>query len=379
MKKYLAIFAFVCTIMLPNFLVAQTLSYTNNIIACSAVGNVLPNVVSTHKNIAYQGRVGEKSGVKEIYWSGTSIKINFEGTSVTAILNDENGTNYFNIIIDGKPLEILHLKKGKFEYVLGENLALGKHSIEITKRNEWTYGTTLFYGFNIEGKLLEKVVDKKLFIEFYGDSITAGHGNEDYTGEDSPEGDVTNNYNTYAAITARYFDADYTCIARGGIGIMVSWYNMIMPEMYDRLNPNDSNSKWDFSQKTPDIVVVNLFQNDSWIVKLPEHKEFKRWFGEKAPSDEERVEAYSNFIKTIRNTYPKASIVCLLGNMNITIEGSKWPGYVEKAVQKLNDAKIVTSFVPYKKTKGHPTVEEQQLIADKLMNTIKENILINKF
>ena len=103
MKKHLAIFAFVCTLMLPNFLVAQTLSYNNNRIACSADGNTQPNVVSTHKNITYQGRVGEKSGVKEIYWSGTSIKINFEGTSVKAILNDEHGTNYFNIIIDGKP------------------------------------------------------------------------------------------------------------------------------------------------------------------------------------------------------------------------------------------------------------------------------------
>lgn len=351
------------------------------LIGCKTL-KIDPNLVvvkPTNKNIVYQGRIGEKELVKEIYWSGSSMKINFEGTSVKVILNDENGTNYFNIIIDGIPVEVLHLKKGKHTYVLAENLSKGKHTIELTKRNEWTYGKTLFYGFEINGKLIAKDANNQLFIEFYGDSITAGHGNEDYSGEDKPGGEVTNNYTSYGAIAARALKADYTIIARGGIGIMVSWFKMIMPEMYDRLNPNDPNSKWDFSQKTPDIVVVNLFQNDSWIVKLPEHKEFKRRFGEKAPTDEERVEAYSNFIKTIRNTYPKASIVCLLGNMDITIEGSKWPGYVEKAVQELNDAKIFTSFVPYKKTKGHPIVEEQQLIADKLTNTIKENILINKF
>lgn len=352
------------------------------LIGCNTL-KIEPNLVvvkPTNKNIVYQGRVGENKVEKatEIYWSGSSIKINFDGTSVKAILNDQNGTNYFNIIIDGANFEILKLKKGKHTYVLVENLSSGEHTIELTKRNEWTYGKTLFYGFEIKGKLIEKDIDKQLFIEFYGDSITVGHGNEDKSGEDKPDGDVTNNYTSYGAITSRMLNADYTSIARGGIGIMVSWFNMTMPEMYDKLNPNDSNSKWDFSQKTPDIVVVNLFQNDSWIVNLPAHEEFKRRFGDKAPSDKQIVEAYANFIKTLRNTYPKASIVCLLGNMDITNEGSKWPGYVQQAVNKLNDSKLFTCFVPYKKTKGHPSVEEQQLIATKLISTINENILINK-
>ena len=46
----------------------------------------------------------------------------------------------------------------------------------------------------------------------------------------------------------------------------VSWDSLIMPEIYDRLVPTDSKSKWDFSLYRPDIVVVNLFQNDSWLV-----------------------------------------------------------------------------------------------------------------
>jgi hypothetical protein len=32
------------------------------------------------------------------------------------------------------------------------------------------------------------------------------------------------------------------------------------------LDPVDSTSKWDFSGYTPDVVVINLFQNDSWLV-----------------------------------------------------------------------------------------------------------------
>ncbi|SNR30897.1 GDSL-like Lipase/Acylhydrolase family protein [Lutibacter agarilyticus] len=334
-------------------------------------------VKPTDSAITYQGRTGENETktATEIYWSGSSIKINFEGTEVKAIFDDENGENYFNIIIDGVNFEVLKLKKGKETYVLADSLTKGKHSIEITKRNDWDYGTTLFYGFEIEGKVLEPDAENRLFIEFYGDSVTSGHGNEDYLGNDSSNGDVTNNYNAYAAITARYFNADYTCVVRSGIGVMVSWYNLIMPEMYDRLNPNNPNSKWDFTKKQPDIVVVNLFQNDYWIVNLPEHEEFKRRFGTDKPTEKDIVKSYADFIKTIRNLYPITSIVCVLGNMNITKNGSEWPNYVTEAVTSLNDANTYTCFVPYKDTPGHPKVAEHQIIANELINTIKNNNL----
>ena len=80
---------------------------------------------------------------------------------------------------------------------------------------------------------------------------------------DLPEGTYTNNYLSYAALTARYFDAGYQCICKSGIGVTISWFPLTMSEMYDRLVPTNPDSKWDFSLYTPDIVVVNLFQNDS--------------------------------------------------------------------------------------------------------------------
>ncbi|AUP80495.1 SGNH/GDSL hydrolase family protein [Flavivirga eckloniae] len=334
----------------------------------------LISVSHTDKRITYEGRIGQNEGntASEIYWSGSSIKINFEGTTAKATLEDENGENYFNIIIDGTEFETLKLSAGKHTYTLAENLPFGKHSVELTKRNEWTYGTTRFYGFDIMGsQILPADKEKPIFIEFYGDSITTGHGNEDYSGEDKPEGNVTNNYNTYAAMTARNINAEYACIARGGIGIMVSWFNMIMPEMYYRLNPNDANSKWDFSKKQADIMVVNLFQNDSWIVNHPEHEEFKRRFKNEKPNEEQIVQAYSTFIKILRDKNPTANMVCVLGNMDITKKSSPWMNYVQKAVSNLNDKKIHTCFVPYKNSEGHPKVEEHITISKKLTQLIK--------
>ncbi|QVY66047.1 SGNH/GDSL hydrolase family protein [Polaribacter sp. Q13] len=331
------------------------------------------------KSIVFEGRIGEnpKEKAKEIYWSGSSIKLNFKGTALKVVLNDENGVNYFNVILDGKPIDVLKLKKGLSTYTLAENLENKAHSIELTKRNEWTYGTTWFYGFELNGTVLAPDNPKKLFIEFYGDSITVGHGNEDYdSGQDRNDGNVTNNYNSYAAITARNLNASYACIARSGIGVTVSWFNMIMPEMYDRLNPNDSESKWDFSKKQPDIVVVNLFQNDSWILNRPKHEEFKRRFGNKKPTEKEIIAAYSNFIKSIRTHYANASIVCLLGDMDITKENSPWPNYVTKAVNDLGDKKVYTCFVPYKQTKKHPRVKDHNVMANQLITFIKSSILV---
>ena len=155
---------------------------------------------------------------------------------------------------------------------------------------------------------------------------------------------------------------------------MVSWFPLIMPEMYDRLDPTDATSKWDFSQYTPDVVVVNLFQNDSWIVKQPGNAQFKARFGTTAPTPEQTIQAYKNFVQTVRGKYPKAQIICMLGSMDITQAGSPWPGYVEKAVALLNDPKVLTYFAPYKNTPGHPKTAEQKLLADGLIDFMEKHV-----
>jgi hypothetical protein len=144
--------------------------------------------------------------------------------------------------------------------------------------------------------------------------------------------------------------------------------------MYDRLDPADSTSKWDFAKFTPDIVVINLFQNDSWIVNMPDNEQFKYRFGTKAPDENFIINSYEDFVATIRDKYPDASIICVLGNMDATKEGSPWPGYVQKAVNQLNDPKIYTLFFKYKNTPGHPKVDEQQAMADSLIEFIEKNI-----
>ena len=327
-------------------------------------------------NLYYQGRILYGDSAAELSWPGTSVTINFKGTSLSALLKDSDTANYYTVIIDGKYITKIHTEPIKKSYVLAKKLKNKKHSIQLFKRTEWDKGKTWFYGFEIPAaaRILKPMDTPKRKIEFYGNSITCGYAIEDSSGKDSPVGYFENNYLSYAAITARHFNATYSCVSRSGIGVMVSWFPLIMPEMYDRLDPMDSTSKWDFKNYTPQVVVINLFQNDSWIVKLPDHEQFKSRFGNEAPDEKFIVGSYKNFIVSIRNKYPAASIICTLGNMDATKEGTPWPGYVKQAVDKVNDPNIYTLFFKYKNTPGHPKVSEQQDMADSLIDFIQKNI-----
>jgi hypothetical protein len=327
-------------------------------------------------DITYEGRILYKTDAAVLNWPGNSVTMQFEGTNVKAVLKDLDTANYYNVILDNAVISKFHTDTFRHSYVLASNLTPGKHLVQLFKRTEWDKGKTLFYGFEIpeSAKILPPPAPKKRKMEFYGNSITCGYAIEDNSGRDSWFGYFQNNYLTYAAITARHFDAQYYCNSKSGIGIILSWFPLIEPEMYDRLDPVDSASKWDFSKYTPDIVVINLFQNDSWLVNKPDRAEFKKKFGTQAPDENYIVAAYKNFVATIRNKYPKASIICALGNMDATREGSSWPGYIQKAVQQLNDAKIYTHFFPFKNTGGHPNVAEQQVMADSLIKFIEENM-----
>jgi len=328
------------------------------------------------QNIKYEGRILYNPDAAVLSWPGTSVTLNFKGKEVSAILQDLDSANYYNVIVDNKVVSKLHIEKIKRSYLLASGLAEGNHTVQLFKRTEWDKGKTLFFGFETPDntKLLPPSAPKKRKIEFYGNSITCGYAIEDASGKDRWFGYFQNNYLTYAALTARHFDAQYQCIAKSGIGIMVSWFPLIMPEMYNRTDATDSTSTWDFAKYTPDVVVINLFQNDSWIVKMHDNAEFKHRFGTTEPNEDFIIAAYKNFVATIRSKYPKASIICALGSMDATREGSAWPGYVQKAATQLNDPKIYTCFFDYKNTGGHPNVDEQKVMADTLIKFIDRNI-----
>ncbi len=327
-------------------------------------------------NIEYEGRIAFSDSTASLNWSGSSISLNFKGAEISAILKDADTANYYNVILDDKVISKIQLDTIKKSYILASGLTNGKHKIQLYKRTQWGQGQTFFYGFETDSsaKILPKSKPKKRKFAFYGDSITCGHGNEDTTGKDSGTGHFENHYLTYGSITARHFNAQNQSISNSGIGIMLSWFPYVMTDIYDLTDPHDKTKKWNFENYIPDIVVINLFQNDSWLVNKPKHPEFISKFGTVKPTDDFIIKSYESFVKIIRAKHPNATIICALGSMDATKSGSKWPNYIVKAVENLKDKKIYTHFFEYKNTPGHPKVNEQKAMADSLIAFIDATI-----
>lgn len=356
-----------------RLLLSLSIFLLSNTISITAEGKKSRFVNYNNGHLQYMGRIKMNADNAELYWSGSSVKLSFTGSSVKAILKDEKANNYYEVIVDDKGINKIKLDSNKTTYTLIENLPWGRHTIELSKCTEWDRGKTLFYGFETDARKLLIPAKPSGTMEFYGNSITCGFGVEDSV-TDSGISKYENNFLSYASLTARHYKSQYHCIAKSGIGLMVSFARLTMPEMYNRLNPADSLSSWDFSKYNPDIVVIDVGENDAAIVKRLDNPQFIRVFGNTPPSPDFIINAYVQFIKTLRDTHPDANIICTLGSMGVVKEGSPWPGYIMQAAAKLNDKKVSTFFFQYKGSPGHPKVKDHKMMANDLISFIDNNI-----
>lgn len=333
--------------------------------------------------IMYTGRI-DKTNPKSIKyaWPGTSISASFEGRVCNIRMQDlaegkdENGNshhNYFNIIIDGRAPFVLQTEGSKRLYKI-DTLQPGKHTITIFKRTETFVGTVLFFGFEIEkgNKLLPLANNNSLMIEFIGNSITCGYGNEG-TDKDCPfTAETENNYMAYGAITARNLDAQYMAIAFSGRGLYQNFdktRDNTLPDMYDRVIASDHKLKWNFNSWVPDIVVINLGTND---------------FAHTNPDSTIWVNKYLEFLKRVRVNYPEATIICCEGPMmsDYWPEGNKalttiteYLNVVVNTSRMNGDKKTHVFFFPTQtKNYGcdwHPGIETHRQMANDLTEFIK--------
>jgi lysophospholipase L1-like esterase len=270
------------------------------------VGRGNPVFISAEdERIRYGGRF-DFSDPQHVYfdWSGIMIEAAFSGPLLQILLKD--GTNLYNVTIDGRS-KILKTNPEKTSYLVAQDLPDGPHVVRLTKRTEAFVGAGVFSGFILEAghDLLEKPASAGRLIEFIGDSITTGYGNEG----DSPQcwftADTQNVAKAFAAQTANHFNAEYSIVALSGLGVVRNLRSSeaSSPEtaidFLDRtiaMNPVDS---WDPQHINPDAVIVNLGTNDFSSLPFPEVEIF--------------VEAYVDLLQRIRLRYPQVPIFALAG------------------------------------------------------------------
>src|ERR1700754_2639664 len=88
------------------------------------------------KHIQYEGRIGMIPDAAELYWSGSTVRISFEGTGLKVLLKDWNGQNYYNVIVDNNVVSKIKPDSTQQYYTLAEDLPQGKHTVELFKRTQ---------------------------------------------------------------------------------------------------------------------------------------------------------------------------------------------------------------------------------------------------
>jgi lysophospholipase L1-like esterase len=328
--------------------------------------------------------------VARFAYPGVSFELAFEGQGLTVELDDSSKadpeqSNHYQVLIDGEPTLDLAVTPGVHEYTLASGLAPGAHRVALYKKTEAFVGNGAFRSFSVVGngaKPLDLPARPQRRLEFVGDSITCGYGNE-ATIEAPPSGNPSSgftaenedHYRSYGALAARSLGAELHATCISGIGVTRDYGGKTsdqMPVLYGRTLPFAPEPAWDFASYLPDAVIVNLGTND---------------FGKGVPDQASFERAYDTFLADLRQRHPNAHLACLTGPMFT----NAWPAgeerltkinqWVSRAVERRKaegDARIsffaLTPQSPPFGEDWHPTLHTHARMARELEGHLREKL-----
>jgi lysophospholipase L1-like esterase len=260
-------------------------------------------------HIQYVGRICfDNPKQPRFTFPGVQINAGFTGTSLRMIAKPQSG--YFMVQIDdAEPFKVAFRGERDSVATLATALQRGEHVVRMMYIIEGYELKPDFRGLILDegARLLPPPALPKRTIEFIGNSITCGYGNESIVAPDPFEYETENHYLTYAQLTCRALGAYAHVVARSGIGVYRSYGGPkegtpenVMTTEYEYTNLYDRSERWDFNRFQPQLVCINLGTNDlstnnydTTLLKA----------------------AYQRFLKQVRSHNPKAKIVFLCGSM----------------------------------------------------------------
>ncbi|MDE6789650.1 MAG: hypothetical protein K2J47_10090 [Ruminococcus sp.] len=354
-----------------------------------STGEFSEQTVNVSGNVKYIGRsiYNTESNITWLVQSGSAIEFTVTGKSAEITINGdgfiENEEKYrprYAVIVDDEIIldELLGVSKKTVELFSGsESRTATVKVIHLSEANNGAIGVSSIKVNSDAPVPVIPTADKDLQIEFIGDSITCAYGVE---GKDQYEGFMTSTENfmkSYAYLTAKQLDADYSAVCYSGHGI-ISGYSQngdretesLVPDYYDYVGKIGSYKvAWDFERNEKDVIVINLGTNDDTYVS----KDIET----RGP---EFAEEYVKFLNQIHEKNPSAYIICTLGTMGCTEE---YP-YIEQAVETFRKESGYDRIMCYQSathtqsdgmgSDWHPSEKTQQnsayVLADKICQAL---------
>lgn len=337
-------------------------------------------VLPDNSALQYSGRIDFSDPCAPVFvYPYTSVKVKFTGTKLKMILKNRHScwNNYLGYLIDGVQHKIQIPEHDKtICLTLAEDLENREHELFFFKRVDSAHIFS-FFGFvldkNASVSESEKKPDRK--IEVFGDSVSAGEVSEatDYIGKPDPKhnGEFSNSYFSYAAMTARKLNAQLHDVSQGGIPLMrgTGWVApeyIGMEDIWDKIEylpALGKLKKWDFGKYIPHVIIVAIGQNDNHPV------DYMKEDYHNSKSENWRRH-YESFLRTLRRTYPKALIIAAT---TILQHDKSWDDSIDEACQRIADPRIVHFLYTRngRGTPGHIRIPEADEMSDELSNFIR--------
>jgi hypothetical protein len=209
-------------------------------------------------SIKLLGRAYELGNGIALDHSASGFAFNYNGSGNVVINMTASDAIKLAVKVDGVLTKNVAVPKGTSDVLIAKELEAGDHTVEVVKESD-VKTTAEVNAIAFTGKLLDRPADTETYIEFIGDSITAGYG----LSEDA-EGDHHDATLSYAYRTAGLLESDYAIFARSGMGIAYASGNVnIFENRYPYLSYVRNTTDMYDPDRTPDLVVVNLAQNDN--------------------------------------------------------------------------------------------------------------------
>lgn len=280
------------------------------------------------RNAANFGRTIVKNDILYLVMSACGCGFVFTGKKLIieigcddSAIKDGNPSNFPRaaVFVDGKPVVKKVIDSEKERFVIVDEAESVQKKVKIIKLSEAAFSIVKIYPVQTDDEASVVPIKQEGYkIEFIGDSITCGYGVDDANINSLFSAAAENAMKSYAYLTARLLNAQYSMFSASGYGIISGYTDngeINLPERIppyyesygfsyssiDGVRPHEM--KWDFGRYVPDLIVINLGTNDNSYCKG----------SDKLKSEFE--DAYLQFLKCVRKNNPDSEILCVLGIM----------------------------------------------------------------
>ena len=304
-----------------------------------------------------------------IQWPACGFEFNVDAQGGTLKIHYEtNHESTIAVFIDGVEQERPTLVPIMGGLTCEFPLAAGAHTIKILRDSEPETAQSshlTLKGVEFAGAVTQKPADKDLYIEIIGDSISSGIGTLGVFKEGgSAKMSDHSATHTYGYYVAQDLNADYSIVAKGGIGVVQGEgaQGINMMTAYEYLWKFSLEDRYSFSRK-PDMIILELGANDSFAHNV---------------TTELYKQEIQKFIEKLRYIHGADVPILWLGRLQDNYHGLQYEA-VQALIQELGDPNLYAASFPCGSdgtggVAGHPSAQNHRDFADQVTKFIKENM-----